>query len=58
MSILAVLPQHDMKDSTVRLKDLSYYLSQDIQDITSVERASDKSLNSAAVSHACCALVS
>lgn len=65
VSILALLPQKDYDekvDKTTRLQDLSYYLSKDIQHVEDVERASSKSteehsLNSAAVSHTCCALV-
>lgn len=41
------------------LKDLSYYLSRDIQDIEDKEITTvrdDHNLNSAAVSHTCCAL--
>lgn len=65
VSILALLPQKDYdekKDKTTRLQDLSYYLSKDIQQIEDVERLSNKKaeehqLNSAAVSHTCCALV-
>lgn len=64
VSILALLPQKDYdekKDKTSRLQDLSYYLSKDIQQIEDVERLSNKKaeehqLNSAAVSHTCCAL--
>lgn len=59
VSILVVLPQKEPSDKKTRMKDLEYYLSQDIQDdlyteITSIKE--DHHLNSAAVSHTCCAL--
>ncbi|KAG2196323.1 hypothetical protein INT47_009318 [Mucor saturninus] len=59
VSILVVLPQKEPSDNKTRMKDLEYYLSQDIQDdlyteITSIKE--DHHLNSAAVSHTCCAL--
>jgi hypothetical protein len=68
VSILAVLSQKDYdekRDKESRLADLTYYMSRQIHDIENEERSSGtatkvddhQNLNSACVSHACCALV-
>lgn len=67
VSIVALLPQVDEDvDKESRQKDLSYYMSRDVDDAKTEERTSgtnkdeqqsEQDLNAAAVSHTCCALV-
>ena len=67
VSILVVLPQkiQDSNHKKSRAADLAYYLSKDKADVENYDdkkkdqenKSQMQSLNSAAVSHACCALV-
>lgn len=59
VSILATLPQQldIVVDQQSRRNDLAYYLSNEMNDIESADKKNTY-LNSATVSHACCALVS
>lgn len=57
VSILVILPLKDNNDKEARIRDLSYYLSKQIQTEEEVTAQwGDQTLNSATISHACCAL--